>query len=375
VQPDTLRDFDGQPGRARSLLARARNSEESGDLRYAATAYDEAFAMDPEDEEVARGRRAVLDRLAVVEHGLVFRYIPAGILLMGSESGDPDEAPVHTVRLGDYWLSETPVSWATFCDLMGWEPPPRGAPDDRGEGPRDQRRRDLFFLHEANKIRLQYCEDATTRARDWHAHAPEHEWVGGKGPISSRVLFGTPERDDPGRPWRYDQKPMVAVAWQEAEELCARITTESVAYRLPTEAEWERAARGGLIERRYPWGDEPPDETRCDFDRFEAFSILPMRRLPPNDYGLYAMSGGVWEWTSDWYDAESYRESPAEDPRGPAEGTAKVLRGGSWTDCAEAMTVSFRMARTSSSWRAAQWDQHLAPNIGFRLCRVERPGR
>jgi sulfatase modifying factor 1 len=99
-----------------------------------------------------------------------------------------------------------------------------------------------------------------------------------------------------------------------------------------------------------------------------------MRRFPPNGYGLYAMSGGVWEWTSDWYDAESYRESPTGDPRDPEEGAAKVLRGGSWTDCAEAVTVSFRMARESSSWKTGEWGQHLAPNIGFRICRLERPG-
>jgi formylglycine-generating enzyme required for sulfatase activity len=243
------------------------------------------------------------------------------------------------------------------------------------EKPQSGFRRDRFHLFQANKIRLQYCEDATARARDWHAHAPEHDWRKGEETVSSRVLFGTPQRDDPNRPWGYDQKPMVSVSWHDAEELCTRITSGSIAYRLPTEAEWEKAARGGLIGRRYPWGDEPPDETRCDFDRFDRFSIRPMRRFSPNDYGLYAMSGGVWEWTSDWYDAEYYRESPPEDPRGPAEGTAKVLRGGSWADCAEAVTVSFRMAREGSSWKTGTWGQHLAPNIGFRICRVEKPGR
>ena len=305
----------------------------------------------------------------------MFRYIPAGTFLMGSESGDPDEVPVHPVRLGDYWLGETPVSWAAFCHLMGWVPPPHGRPKVSGDESRGGRDRGMFALSQANKIRLQYCEDATTRAIGWHARMPEQESGFGEWITPPRPRFGTPASEDPGRPWRYDQKPMVSVSWQEAEELCAQITTGAVAYRLPTEAEWEKAARAGLIDCRHPWGDEPPDEMRCDFNRFDAFSILPIRRFPPNDYGLYSMSGGVWEWTSDWYDAEYYRESPAENPRGPAEGVAKVLRGGSWTDCAGAVAVSFRMAREGSSWKTGGWSRHLAPNIGFRLCRVELSDR
>lgn len=370
-----LRDELGDPGHAGLLLAAGRALEAQGQPRAAAAVYDRAFGLDPDDAEIREARRSLLDRLAVVEHGLAFRYIPAGTFLTGSECGEPDEAPVHFVELGDYWLSETTVSWAAYCDLMGWSPPPAGMPREPAEGAEAASQRGLFMLHQANKIRLQYGEDATTKARDWHAHAPDLQCRQGGKPVSPRDLFGTPERDDPNRPWTYDQKPMVSVSWQEAEELCTRMTTGSVTYRLPTEAEWEKAARGGRVGSRYPWGDEPPDASRCDFDRFDAFSIFPSRRFPHNDYGLYAMSGGVWEWTSDWYDAESYRESPFENPRGPAEGSARVLRGGSWADCAEAVTVSFRMAREATSWREGQWGGHLAPNIGFRLCRVEATGR
>jgi formylglycine-generating enzyme required for sulfatase activity len=362
------------PGRPGDSVSLARQLEEVDRLRQAATSYDRVFAVDPGNEAIRGRRSSLLDRLAVVEHGIVFRYIPAGTFLMGSESGDPDEAPVHVVRLGAYWLSETPVSWAVYCDLMGWVPPPFGRPDGFGEYFQDHSSKDRFALLEANKLRLQYDEDGTARARDWHSHIPEADPVSGEWIARSHATFGTPQRDDSSRPWTYDQKPMVSVSWHDAEELCSRITTGSIAYRLPTEAEWEKAARGGLIGARYPWGDEPPDETRCDFDRFDRFAIRPMRHFPPNGYGLYAMSGGVWEWTSDWYDAEYYRESPREDPRGPAEGTARVLRGGSWADCAEAVTVSFRMAREGSSWRTGSWGRHLAPNIGFRICRVETTG-
>lgn len=365
--------MESGPDRLREVLRQARELESGGDLRAAAAAFDRAYALAPSDPAVAKARGALLDRLAVVEHGITFRYIPAGTFLMGSDTREPDEKPVHRVRLGDYWLADTPVSWATYCDLMGWAAPPTGRPEhlpEKGPG----RIPPGFMLNEANKIRLQYCEDETTRARDWHAHTLPHQLTRGDGQqIDSRALFGEPERHDPARPWRYDRKPMVSVAWQEAEELCARLSTGDIAYGLPTEAEWERAARGGLVGHRYPWGDEPPTAERCDFDRFDHFSILPPRLLPPNGYGLYAMTGSVWEWTADWYDAEYYRTSSADDPTGPPTGAERVLRGGSWADCAETVTVSFRMSRSAVSWRDGGWGEHLTANIGFRLCRKAAP--
>jgi formylglycine-generating enzyme required for sulfatase activity len=165
---------------------------------------------------------------------------------------------------------------------------------------------------------------------------------------------------------------MVAVAWQEAQELAANLSTSEIRYSLPTEAQWEKAARGGLIGARHAWGNEPPSHDRCDFNRFGEFSILPMRSFPPNGYGLYAVNGGVWEWTSDWYDRDYYREAPDRDPQGPAKGEQKVLRGGSWADGPDVMTVTFRMSLVSTGWRDAEWVRGGAPspNTGFRLCRV-----
>ncbi|RAY17312.1 Sulphatase-modifying factor protein [Actinomadura craniellae] len=361
TEHDWLLADHGTSGDPRALLRRGRELAAAGETRLAATAYDRAYGLDPADPEVAGARRALLDALAVEEHGIRFRYVPAGTFLMGSESGDPDEWPVHPVRLDDYWLAETAISWASYCALMGWELPPAGRPRET-----EVARAAMFHLGEENRIRMQYCEDATTRARDWHAHIPPGE----DGRRSD--LFGTPPREDPDRPWRYDAKPMVAASWQEAEELCERLSGEAVQYRLPTEAEWERAARGGLIGCRYPWGDEPPTPERCDCDRFDRLSLVPMRSLPPNGYGLYGMAGSVWEWTADWYDRDRYRESPGADPAGPATGRERVLRGGSWADCAETVTVSFRASRDSGDWRSGEWGDHLAPNIGFRLCRTVR---
>ncbi|MEW2353105.1 SUMF1/EgtB/PvdO family nonheme iron enzyme [Spirillospora sp. NPDC029432] len=342
----------------------ASELENAGDLRAAAAAYDRAYALDPEDAELAAARAALLDRLAITEHGLVFRYVPAGTFLMGSETGDPDERPVHPVRLGDYWITDAPVSWSAYCALMGWVPPPVGMPEERPEN--------AFGLYDTNKIRLQYCEDATTRAIGWHAHDPRL-WGRreGEGPGPER-RFGEPPRESDD-PWGYDRKPMVSVPWDDAVALGEKLSTSKVRYRLPTEAEWERAARGGLPGRRYPWGDEPPTPERCDFGRFDDFSIRPVREKPPNGYGLYAMAGSVWEWTADRYDAEYYRHSPEADPAGPGTGSERVLRGGSWADCAETVTVSFRMSRpVSTDYRGGGPTWRQTPNIGFRLCRLAR---
>lgn len=353
-----------------NVLALARKLTSSGDLRAAASAYDRAYGLDPRDQQVATERCDILDRLAVEEHGIRFRYIPAGTFLMGSEHGDPDERPVHRVSLGGYWLAEAAMSWATFCNLSGWQPPPRGVPEEPQQFERPQQQAGTgvaptFFLHQHNKIRLQYCEDETLSATDWHAHLPEPKL---------QSLFGDPPRTDPQRPYRYDRKPMVSIGWQDAEALCTRLSTSDIQYCLPTEAEWERAARGGLVGRRYPWGDDPPTPQRCDFDRFSEFSIRPVRDLPPNSYGLYGMTGSVWEWTSDWYDSQFYANSPADNPTGPASGEERVLRGGSWADCADAVTVSFRMSRGPRSWTDKTRGAHFTANIGFRLCRHERIG-
>lgn len=339
------------------------SSEYSNELRVAATEYDRDYGLGPNNAELAGARQKLLDRLAVVEHGITFRYIPAGSFLMGSTTGDPDEQPVHRVELDEFWLADTPISWSAYCALMDWEPPPQGHPkNDKFEPPSPNELHPVFYLHQENKIRLQYCEDETLRARDWHSHVPESE---------GKRIFGEPDRADPQSPWTYERKPMVSVSWQHAEALCNRISNDEVLYRLPTEAEWEKAARGGLVDCTYPWGNDPPTMGRCDFNRFDELSILPMRRFASNGYGLYAMSGGVWEWTNDFYDASYYAESPTHNPVGPQSAEERVLRGGSWTDCEETVTVSFRMSLESSSWEQG-WGRHFAPNIGFRLCRVKR---
>ena len=329
-----------------AALVLADAATERADLRLAAAALDRAYGLQPRDAAVVKRRAEVLDALALKEHGLVFRYVPAGSFLMGSGTGDLDEQPVHPVRTAGFWLSDVPVSWASYARLMDWDSPPAAGP--REEAP-------SFGLANETRIRLQYCETETLEASDWHAHA-------------GMAMMGKVSRRNADAPPDYEQKPMVAVSWQSAEELGHRLSTRTVQYALPTEAEWEKSARGGLIGKPYSWGDEPPDPQRCDSGHFGQFAIRSPRELPPNGYGLHGMCGGVWEWTADLYDALAYHQ---RRPPIDAAAVARVLRGGSFTDDESAVTVSFRMALISADWRGEGRGRHQAPNVGFRLVRRE----
>jgi iron(II)-dependent oxidoreductase len=110
--------------------------------------------------------------------------------------------------------------------------------------------------------------------------------------------------------------------------------------RLPTEAEWEYAARGGLSGSDFPWGDQI-DSTVCNYGR-RYKSTLKVGSFKPNGYGLYDMSGNVWEWTSDNYGDDYYSDSPPQNPVGPSRGRFKVIRGGSWHSGAMCVQVYYR---------------------------------
>lgn len=347
------------------FLAIADHFLTAGDLPAAAAALDRAHGLLPDDPGLARQRAGILDALAVREHGLVWRYVPAGTFLMGSEHGDPDERPVHPRRLGAFWITEIPLTWADACRLLGFRAPPDGDPLEDGDLPGGEAlsREESLDLHERRKLRLQYCETETLVAEGWHAH---------EGPGC-----GVRRRNNDA-PFTYDRKPMIAASIEEAHLLARRLSTPELRVGLPSEAQWEKAARGGLVGRRYAWGDTPPDRGRCDFDRPTEFRLTDPRDLPPNGYGLHGMCGGVWEWTSDVYDALAYHRAAEGDPGGPwislagrstAEVPAedeveRVLRGGSWCDCAEAVTVSFRMGRLAA--------HSESPSIGLRLVREPR---
>jgi formylglycine-generating enzyme len=142
--------------------------------------------------------------------------------------------------------------------------------------------------------------------------------------------------DGPNPPPGHGSHPVVLVGYDDAAGYCRWLSeaTERVV-RLPTEAEWEKAARGGVEARRYPWGDEI-DSSHGNF--LENPSDKPQRgtrpvgTYPPNPFGLSDMGGNVWEWVSDWYDAEYYGRGEMKDPRGPEVGSLRILRGGSWVN-------------------------------------------
>ncbi|MCW3050915.1 MAG: hypothetical protein JWN14_85, partial [Chthonomonadales bacterium] len=189
----------GPAGSANDFATCGRTLEAEGNLRLAASAYDRAFGLAPEDKEITAARLRLLDSLAVEEHGILFRYIPAGSFLMGSERGDPDEAPLHEVTLSDYWLAETPLSAAKFHELTG---------------PREQ---GGLHFYTAVKLRINY-------SIDWDAEPPV-----GLGSLETQQDLVARYRLPLGKPWEvpwlYAAKPMVAVEPEEIQAVCDNLST------------------------------------------------------------------------------------------------------------------------------------------------------
>jgi sulfatase modifying factor 1 len=141
-----------------------------------------------------------------------------------------------------------------------------------------------------------------------------------------------PRWHDPN--FNHPRQPVTAVSWQEATQYCEWLRLQSGrAYRLPTEAEWERAARGGLEQKNFPWGDDPPQSLPNYATRWQH-GPEQVAGYAPNAFGLYDIGDNVHEWCSDWYDPNYYAASPEENPQGPEQcpmkPARKSSRGGSW---------------------------------------------
>jgi formylglycine-generating enzyme len=169
-------------------------------------------------------------------------------------------------------------------------------------------------------------------------HSAPYNWPKGKVPASKEKL------------------PVVDVSWADADAYC-----RWAGKRLPAEAEWERACRGLMEGRKYPWGDELPSRDLAHFDSLDG--PCEVGRFKPNYFGVYDLAGNVWEWCSDWYDKDYYESASEQNPRGPEKGLYRVLRGGSWADEPKFLTCAHR-----------SWARPLerSPNIGFRCARNVR---
>lgn len=138
--------------------------------------------------------------------------------------------------------------------------------------------------------------------------------------------WGKPDFHDP-------DQPVVSVSWFDAVAYCEWLShAYGRHYRLPTEAEWERAALGGIDGRLYVWGDEPPEKRAEYVRRWSGRVSSPQRvgRVAPNEYGICDLGENVHEWCADWYSPSFYATSPRENPRGPEHGERRSSRGGSW---------------------------------------------
>jgi formylglycine-generating enzyme required for sulfatase activity len=222
--------------------------------------------------------------------------VPAGSFTMGSSDEDGmaygDEKPQHTVELSEYWIGRYPVTVAQFAAFVKASGHKTTA-EEQGEG-------------------YVWPPGEYVKGANWqHPHGPDSD-VKGK-----------------------DDHPVTQVSWSDAAAFCqwvSQVTGHEM--RLPSEAEWEKAARG-TDGRLYPWGNEKPDEVRCNFNQNVKDTTAVGKYSPQGDspYGCAEMAGNVWEWCHDWFDEWEYArraEGPAKDPPGPASGSSRVLRGGAW---------------------------------------------
>lgn len=177
--------------------------------------------------------------------------------------------------------------------------------------------------------------------------------------LKATSLEAPPDWDIMNQP-QHQKRPVVNMDWADAATYC-----KWAGKRLPTEAEWEKAARG-TDGRLYPWGNETPTGLHANFGKKEwnnHAALLPVGKLEDgkSPYGIYDMAGNAWEWVSDWYDHDYYKNSPSQNPAGPSSAKFKVLRGGSWSNTQD----DLRSANPYIYEPASQYH-----NVGFRCAKT-----
>ena len=239
----------------------------------------------------------VLTPKSIMAEGVVesMVYIPAGEFIMGSPSGEGDsgEYPQYKVYLDAFYIDKYEVTNEDYARFLN----EKGNQEEEGA---------LWLDIDS--------------------------WI---CPIEKREGRYQPKSG-------YEKHPVVGATWYGA-----RAYAKWRGCRLPTEAEWEKAAWGGLVGKKYPWGDKGPDGSQCNFadknlnsswcDKVadDGYgSTAPVGSYPPNGYGLYDMAGNIYEWVNDWYDENYYQKGRLYNPQGPDTGSYRVIRGGSWFNTA-----------------------------------------
>lgn len=287
--------------------------------------------------------------------------IPGGSFEMGgdNEQAMPDEFPKHRVRVDSFYMDATEVTNAQFKKFVeatgyittaerkpNWEEMKASLPPDTPMPPDSVMvAASLVFQQTSRAVNL-------TNYMQWWAWVPGANWHHPQGPGSD--IMGK------------ENYPVVHISWYDAMAYC-----KWAGKRLPTEAEWEYAARGGLTNHIYPWGNEHINAGRPKANTWEGkFPYLneekdgyvlaaPVKSFAPNGYGLYDMAGNVWEWCSDWYGDDYYKTlklTETKNPTGPVKGRdaqdpyteKKILRGGSFL-CNDAYCSGYRVARRMKS--------------------------
>lgn len=251
--------------------------------------------------------------------------IPAGPFLMGSDEGLDIELPVHEVTLDAFLMDVYPVTNAQFKAFI------KDCPQWQKE---TEIRRSLnpYYLYFWRKglIYPKGKRDHPAVYMNWFAAAAYCNW-------RSR-LEGLEE------------------CYDETDGYICNFDANG--YRLPTEAEFEKAARGGLEQALYPWGNEI-DKSKANYDNLIG-DTTEVGTYPPNGYGLYDMGGNIAHWCQDWFDPDYYGVSPSVNPRGPEMGTHRVYRGGAWGNPEELQRCSYRFFMR---------DLNVNPDFGFRCVR------
>ena len=276
-------------------------------------------------------------------------WVPAGRFTMGASDGTPDELPLHDVKVRGFFMDKTEVTnaqFARFVEAVGYvtyaeRPPGAGAPVERAVAGA------MVFRP---TVGWRYVQGANWR----HPEGPESDIAG------------------------REESPVVQVCWEDAAAY-ARWAGK----RLPTEAEWEFAARGGIMHSAYVWGTELqpggrwqanilPARMQFGHDAFgQVTGVLPAGSFSPNNYGLVDMAGNASEWCADWYGADFYKKSGHADPTGPAMGDeayepgvpVRVARGGSYLS-SETNGAGYRPAA-----RLKAAPDYAASDLGFRCAR------